>query len=74
MKGVRIYEHGKSNKLIYDDLSEPVIEPGKIKIQIKAASINHLDIWVRIGLPRLPVPLPIILGSDGAGTATMPFM
>ena len=68
MKGVRIYEHGKSNKLIYDDLSEPVIEPGKIKIQIKAASINHLDIWVRMGFPRLPVHLPIILGSDGAGT------
>jgi len=68
MKGVRIHKHGELDKLIYDDLAEPFIEPDKIKIQIKAASINHLDIWVRIGLPRLPVPLPIILGSDGAGT------
>ncbi len=68
MKAVRIHKHGELNKLIYDDIPEPVIKPGKIKIQIKATSINHLDIWVRIGLPRLPVPLPIILGSDGAGT------
>ena len=45
MKGVRIHGHGESNKLIYDELPEPVIESGKIKIKIKAASINHLDIW-----------------------------
>ena len=68
MKAVRINEHGGLDKLIYDELPEPDCTPNKVKINIKASALNHLDIWVRIGLPRLPVPLPIILGSDGAGT------
>lgn len=67
MKAVRIDEHGGLDKLIYDDLPQPDCTPNKVKIHIKASALNHLDIWVRIGLPRLPVPLPIILGSDGSG-------
>ena len=68
MKAVRIYEHGGLNKLIYDELTQPDCTSDKVKIQIKASALNHLDIWVRIGMPRLPVPFPIILGSDGSGT------
>ena len=68
MKAVRIFEHGGLDKLIYDDLPQPDCTPDKVKIHIKASALNHLDIWVRIGLPGLPVSLPIILGSDGSGT------
>ena len=68
MKAVRIYEHGGTDKLIYEDLPQPNCTPDKVKIQIKASALNHLDIWVRIGFPRLPIPIPIILGSDGSGT------
>ena len=68
MKAVRIYEHGGMDKLIYDDLPQPVCTVDKVKIHIKASALNHLDIWVRMGLPGRPLDLPIILGSDGSGT------
>ena len=68
MKAVRIDGHGGFDKLIYNDLPQPDCSPDKVKIQIKASALNHLDIWVRIGGPHLSVPLPIILGSDGSGT------
>ena len=68
MKAVRIYEHGGLDKLIYDDLPQPDCLSDKVKINIKASALNHLDIWVRNGLPGIPIPLPMILGSDGSGT------
>ena len=68
MKAVRIYEHGGLDKLIYDDLPQPDCPPDKIKINIKVSALNHLDIWVRNGLPGISIPLPMILGSDGSGT------
>ena len=68
MKAVRIYEHGGLDKLIYDDLPQPDCPPDKVKINIKVSALNHLDIWVRNGLPGIGIPLPIILGSDGSGT------
>jgi len=70
MKAVRIIQHGGIEKLIYDEIPEPSCLPDKIKIQVKAAALNHLDIWVRNGLPGLPVPLPLIMGCDASGTIT----
>ena len=70
MKAVRIIEHGGIEKLIYDEIPEPSCLPDKIKIQVKAAALNHLDIWVRNGLPGLPIPLPLIMGCDASGTIT----
>ena len=68
MKGIRIYEHGGLDKLIYEDIPNPECKSGEIKVQIKATSINHLDLWVRSGIPGTQISLPIIPGSDGAGT------
>ena len=68
MKAVRINEHGGIDKLIYDEIDEPSCPPDKVKIQVKAAALNHLDILVRNGLPSLPIPLPLIMGSDASGT------
>ena len=56
--------------LEYKEIEEPICTPDKIKINIKAASLNHLDIWVRKGIPGIEIPLPIILGSDGSGVVT----
>ena len=56
MKAVRIIEHGGIEKLIYDEILEPSCSPDKIKIRVKAAALNHLDIWVRNGHPGLPIP------------------
>lgn len=65
MKAVRIHEHGGPEVLRWEDITEPTCPPDRILIEIRATSINHLDLWVRKGRPR--TPLPIILGSDGSG-------
>ena len=67
MKVVKIYEHGSIDKLIYEDIDEPILQDNQIKVRVKAASINHLDIWVRKGLPNVKFKLPIILGCDASG-------
>ena len=68
MKAVQILEHGNLDVLKINDIKIPKCLSNKILINIKASAINHLDIWVRNGLPGLPIPLPLIMGSDGAGT------
>lgn len=65
MKAVRIHEDGGPEVLRYEDVPEPVPKPGEVLVRVRAASLNHLDIWVRRGLPS--VPKPRILGADGAG-------
>ena len=68
MKAVQIHKHGNVDVLNINDLEIPKCTDDKILVNIKACAINHLDIWVRNGLPGLPINLPLIMGSDGAGT------
>jgi zinc-binding alcohol dehydrogenase/oxidoreductase len=65
VKAVRIHEDGGPEVLRYEDVPEPEPGPGEVLIALEAASLNHLDIWIRKGLPS--VPKPRILGADGAG-------
>jgi len=65
MKAVRIHQHGSSDVLKYDDIPIPKITRSQCLVKIEAAALNHLDIWVRRGIPGLS--LPMIMGSDGAG-------
>ena len=65
MKAIRIHEDGGPEVLRYEDAPEPVPGPGEVLVRLKAASLNHLDIWMRKGLPS--VPKPRILGADGSG-------
>ncbi len=65
MKAVRIHEDGGAEVLRYEDAPDPQARPGEVLIRLRAASLNHLDIWVRRGLPS--APKPHILGADGAG-------
>ncbi len=51
--------------LRYEDVPDPVPGPDEVLVELRAASLNHLDVWVRKGLPS--VPKPRILGADGAG-------
>jgi 2-desacetyl-2-hydroxyethyl bacteriochlorophyllide A dehydrogenase len=67
MKCVRIYEHGGIDKLVLDEIPTPKIGPTDVLVQVKATSINHLDLWVRQGLPGVKFPLPLIPGVDAAG-------
>ena len=65
VKAIRIHEDGGPDVLVYEDAPEPVPGTGQVLIDLRAASLNHLDVWVRKGLPS--VPKPRILGADGAG-------
>ena len=65
MKAIRIHEDGGPDVLRYEDAPDPEPGPGEVLVRLRAASLNHLDLWVRKGLPSAPKPR--ILGADGAG-------
>ncbi|RDI74954.1 NADPH:quinone reductase and related Zn-dependent oxidoreductase [Gaiella occulta] len=65
MKAIRIHEDGGPEVLRYEDVPDPEPGAGQLLIRLAAASLNHLDVWVRMGLPSAPKPR--ILGADGAG-------
>ena len=65
MKAIRIHEDGGPEVLRYEDAPDPEPGPGDVLVELRAASLNHLDLWIRQGRPS--VPKPRILGADGAG-------
>ncbi|HEX9879423.1 MAG TPA: zinc-binding dehydrogenase [Candidatus Binatia bacterium] len=68
MKAVCIREHGGREKLRYEELDAPVLTSSReVIVQLKAAALNHIDIWNREGLTGMEVSMPHILGGDGAG-------
>ena len=67
MKAITIRAHGGPEAVKLDDLPEPSPGPGQVKIAVKAAAQNHLDIWVRDGWQGLRLAFPHVLGSDVAG-------
>jgi len=65
MKAVRIHEFGGPEVLRYEGVSDPKLRKDQVLVRVKACALNHLDLWVRKGLPG--VSLPHIPGSDVAG-------
>jgi len=68
MKAVRFHEYGGPEVLRYEDAPDPVRKPGEVLVRVRACALNHLDLFQRIGPPRVKVNLPHISGSDIAGT------
>ena len=62
-----IYEHGGRDKLVLDDVPDPTPARGEILLRVKAVGLNYLDVFVRRGMPGLPIDLPRISGGDIAG-------
>ena len=62
---VRIHEDGGPGVLVLEEVPDPVAGPGEVLVRLRASALNHLDVWIRQGLPS--VPKPRILGADGAG-------
>lgn len=58
---------GLEHTALVDVPAAPEPGPGEVRVAIKAAALNHLDLYVIRGLPGLPKSLPHILGADGAG-------
>jgi NADPH:quinone reductase-like Zn-dependent oxidoreductase len=71
MKAVVIREHGEPEKVKIEHVPDPEPKPDEVVVQVHAAGLNHLDIWVRRGRPGVKMPMPHVLGSDGAGTICM---
>jgi NADPH:quinone reductase-like Zn-dependent oxidoreductase len=67
MKAVLFTEHGGADVLRYTDAPEPAIGPQDVLVRVRACALNHLDIWVRRGMPGVKIPLPHIGGCDIAG-------
>ncbi|HTS38173.1 MAG TPA: zinc-binding dehydrogenase [Candidatus Solibacter sp.] len=65
MRAVRIHQFGGPEVLTYEDIPDPKLRKDQVLVRVKACAMNHLDVWVRKGLPG--VKLPHILGSDIAG-------
>ncbi len=67
MQVVVIREHGGLDRLLFEDRPVPEPGPGDVRVAIRAIGLNHLDAWVRRGVPGHAFPLPIVPGCDGAG-------
>lgn len=67
MKAVVIYQHGENDQVVIEEIPEPRPAPGEVVIDVKAAALNHLDIWVRKGRPGVKFTYPHVLGSDACG-------
>ena len=67
MKAIIFKQHGGPEVLEYVDVAEPTILANEVLVEVKACALNHLDIFVRGGLPGIEIPLPHILGNDIAG-------
>jgi NADPH:quinone reductase-like Zn-dependent oxidoreductase len=67
MKAIRVHQHGDYDVLKIEDIPQPEPGPGKVRIQVAWAAMNHLDTWVRRGVPGHKFPLPMTPGCDFSG-------
>jgi NADPH:quinone reductase-like Zn-dependent oxidoreductase len=67
MKAVIFDQHGGPDVLQYAEAPEPKIGANEVLVEVRACALNHLDVFVRRGLPGIEIPLPHILGNDIAG-------
>jgi NADPH:quinone reductase-like Zn-dependent oxidoreductase len=67
VKAIRFQQHGGPEVLKYADAPDPVVRPNEVLVRVRACALNHLDLFVRQGIPGVPIPLPHIPGSDVAG-------
>jgi NADPH:quinone reductase-like Zn-dependent oxidoreductase len=67
MRAVFIQSHGGPEVVRVGELPDPEPGPGHVRIRVVAAALNHLDLWVRAGIPGIEQTFPHVLGADGAG-------
>jgi alcohol dehydrogenase len=67
MKAAVIEKQGGLENLVYRDWPDPIPRKGEVLLRVRACGLNHLDIFVRRGMPGFPVPVPFISGGDIAG-------
>ncbi|MGA3210012.1 MAG: zinc-binding dehydrogenase [Terriglobales bacterium] len=65
MKAIRFHDFGGPEVLKYEDVPDPAVRHDQVLVRIRACALNHLDLWIRKGLPG--IKLPHINGSDISG-------
>jgi NADPH:quinone reductase-like Zn-dependent oxidoreductase len=73
LKAITIKKHGGPDVLSYEQIPDPVPQKGYVLIKVNYCAVNHLDIWVRNGMPGKSVEFPHILGCDICGTISEGF-
>lgn len=68
MKAFVVHEHGDVDVLRQEVRPSPEPGPGEVRLRVRTAALNHLDLWVRKGVPGHRFPLPLIPGADACGT------
>ena len=68
MRALTISAHGGTDRLEYrTDINEPELEPGSVRVRLRAAALNHLDVFTLAGLRGVTIQPPWVMGADGAG-------
>ncbi len=67
MRAVRVHQHGDFEVLALEQHPVPEPGPGEVRLKVAWAALNHLDTWVRRGVPGHRFPLPMTLGCDFSG-------
>jgi len=67
MRAIGIREYGGLDCVRLIEVDDPLAGPGEVVVDVRSAALNHLDVWVRTGRPGPDLPMPHVLGSDGAG-------
>jgi len=67
MKAIVYSEYGGPDVLRYVEVPEPQVGPNEVLVRVRACALNHLDLWLRKGLPGVELLFPHIPGSDIAG-------
>ena len=67
MKAVRFHEHGGLDVLKYEDAPDPKVQTNEVLVRVKTCALNHLDLWLRMGVRSWKLDMPHIVGSDVSG-------
>jgi NADPH:quinone reductase-like Zn-dependent oxidoreductase len=70
MRAALFRRHGGPEVMEVADVPAPALGAGEVALRVTAAALNHVDLWLRRGLPALPVPLPHVLGGDVCGVVS----
>jgi len=70
MRAAMFRQHGGPEVMELGEVPEPAPGPGEVQVQVKAAALNHIDLWMRRGLPSMKIALPHIPGGDVCGVVS----
>jgi NADPH:quinone reductase-like Zn-dependent oxidoreductase len=70
MRAALVRRHGGSEVLEIADVPVPAPGPHEVQVRVSATALNHIDVWMRRGLPALHLALPHVSGGDVCGTVS----